>query len=66
MTLMEMYAPGTFCWADLGTPDAQAATRFYTQLFGWDSVDRPVGPDVFYTMFSVGGRPVAALYRQDA
>ncbi|HEX3235140.1 MAG TPA: VOC family protein [Gemmatimonadales bacterium] len=66
MTLMEMYAPGTFCWADLGTPDAQAATRFYTQLFGWDSVDRPLGPDVFYTMFSIGGRPVAALYRQDA
>jgi predicted enzyme related to lactoylglutathione lyase len=66
MTMMEAYAPGTFCWADLGTPDARAATRFYTELFGWQAEDRPVGPDAFYTMFSVGGRSVAALYQQDA
>jgi uncharacterized protein len=26
---------GTLCWADLLTPDPEAATRFYSQLFGW-------------------------------
>jgi predicted enzyme related to lactoylglutathione lyase len=66
MTTMESYAPGTFCWADLGTPDARGAKRFYTELFGWQAEDRPVGSDGFYIMFSVGGRSVAALYQQDA
>jgi predicted enzyme related to lactoylglutathione lyase len=26
---------GTLCWADLNTPDPEAASRFYSQLFGW-------------------------------
>ena len=26
---------GTLCWADLSTPDPEAASRFYSQLFGW-------------------------------
>ena len=34
MPVIETYAPGTFCWADLGSPDAAAAKRFYTALFG--------------------------------
>lgn len=29
------YAPGTPCWADLGTPDIEAAASFYGGLFGW-------------------------------
>ncbi len=62
MPVMETYAPGTFCWADLGTPDAAAAKRFYTALFGWTADDRPMGPDASYTMLTVDGRAVAALY----
>ena len=62
MPVMETYAPGTFCWADLGTPDAAAAKRFYTALFGWSADDRPIGPDASYTMLTVDGRAVAALY----
>lgn len=27
--------PGTFCWADLSSPDAAAATPFYQTVFGW-------------------------------
>ena len=27
--------PGTFCWADLSTPDASRAVPFYEGLFGW-------------------------------
>jgi predicted enzyme related to lactoylglutathione lyase len=65
MPVIESYAPGTFCWADLGTPDAAAAKRFYTSLFGWSAEDRPMGPDGFYTMLQLDGHAVAALYQQD-
>ena len=65
MPVMESYAPGTFCWADLGTSDAGDAKRFYTALFGWTAEDRPMGPGAFYTMLSHQGRAVAALYAQD-
>src|SRR5579871_359535 len=27
--------PGTFCWADLSTPDRERAKTFYSNLFGW-------------------------------
>jgi predicted enzyme related to lactoylglutathione lyase len=65
MPVMESYAPGTFCWADLGSPDALDAKRFYTALFGWTAEDRPMGPGAFYTMLNHQGRAVAALYAQD-
>jgi predicted enzyme related to lactoylglutathione lyase len=26
---------GTFCWADLSTPDPEVAAKFYSGLFGW-------------------------------
>lgn len=28
--------PGTLCWADLMTPDADRAKEFYSALFGWE------------------------------
>jgi len=64
MTVMATHAPGTFCWADLGTTDPAAAKRFYAGLFGWSFDDRPMGPDQFYTMCDIGGKHVAALYPQ--
>ncbi len=30
---------GTFCWADLSTPDPATARRFYHELFGWSFVE---------------------------
>jgi uncharacterized protein len=30
--------PGTFCWADLITPDPAKAKQFYSGLFGWQIV----------------------------
>jgi len=30
--------PGTFCWADLITPDPERAKQFYSGLFGWQVV----------------------------
>jgi uncharacterized protein len=58
----EGYAPGTFCWADLGTTDADAAKAFYTSVFGWEAEDAAVGEGGVYTTFRLGGRDIAALY----
>ena len=58
----DSYAPGTFCWADLGTTDAASAQEFYTGLFGWEAEPLPAGEGGVYVMFRLGGRDVAALY----
>jgi predicted enzyme related to lactoylglutathione lyase len=62
----DSYAPGTFCWADLGTTEGAAAKAFYTALLGWDAEDLAAGEDGVYTMFRRGGRDVAALYEMGA
>lgn len=59
------YAPGTFCWVELSTTDAAAAKRFYTDLFGWNVVDTPAGPDMTYTMLQVDGKDIGALYEME-
>jgi predicted enzyme related to lactoylglutathione lyase len=56
------YAPGTFCWVELATPDAAAAKRFYTALFGWVARDvPPSGEYRSYTMLALTGRCAAAM-----
>jgi predicted enzyme related to lactoylglutathione lyase len=62
------HPPGTFSWVDLATSDADGAKAFYGGLFGWDFEDMPVPDSPPYTIASVGGRTVAALYakREDA
>lgn len=56
------YKPGTFCWVELATTDGEAAKKFYTQLFGWDFTDNPIGPGLVYTMLKLNGKDVGALY----
>lgn len=58
------YTPGTFCWADLDTPDQAAAKSFYGELFGWTAEDFPVGEGVVYSMQTIGGKNVAAISPQ--
>jgi predicted enzyme related to lactoylglutathione lyase len=53
---------GTFSWVDLGTSDADGAKAFYGGLLGWDFEDVPVPDSPPYSMASIGGRTVAALY----
>jgi predicted enzyme related to lactoylglutathione lyase len=57
------YKPGTFCWVELATSDADAAKTFYTQLFGWTYEDHPMGPGMVYTMLKLDGKDVGALYK---
>jgi uncharacterized protein len=54
---------GTFSWMELGTTDAEAAKRFYGGLFNWTFEDLPAGPDMTYSMASLGGKHVGALYK---
>ncbi len=56
------YKPGTFCWVELGTTDSAAAKTFYTQLFGWEYEDHPMGPGMVYTMLKLNGKDLGALY----
>lgn len=62
MPHVDKHAPGSFCWIELATTDQNAAKSFYTSLFGWTVSDYPMGPDNFYSMFSVEGRNAAAAY----
>jgi predicted enzyme related to lactoylglutathione lyase len=52
----DSYAPGTFCWAELGTTDVEAATAFYSEVFGWE---------VEGTRFRLDGSDVAGLEAAD-
>jgi uncharacterized protein len=58
------YAPGTFCWVDLGTTDPDGAKRFYGELFGWEMEDFPGGDGGTYTVLRVDGKDVGGLYEQ--
>ena len=62
MANLDKHAPGAFCWIELGTTDQNAAKQFYGSLFGWSVNDSPMGPDEFYTMFSLDGRNTGACY----
>jgi len=54
------HRPGKFVWADLFTTDPEAATKFYTGLFGWTASTIAENGKT-YTVFNNGGRPVAGL-----
>ena len=53
------YTPGTFCFADLGTDDRDAAASFYGGLFGWNAEPSQGA----YTMFTLDGKPVAGMFQ---
>ena len=58
------HAPGSFCWIELATTDGPGAKKFYSELFGWEAEDSPVGPDMVYTMLRLKGKDVGALYQK--
>lgn len=51
--------PGAWCWSELLTTDVDAATTFYSAVFGWEP--NVVAGDMPYTMWQVSGRPVAGM-----
>jgi len=62
MPHVEKHAAGEFCWMELATTDQTTAKDFYGSLFGWSAADMPMGPESFYTIFSVNGRHSAAAF----
>lgn len=58
------HAPGSFCWIELATTDGPGAKNFYSELFGWEAQDIPIGPDMVYTMMKLNGKDVGALYQK--
>jgi uncharacterized protein len=60
MPKMTSYEHGVPSWVDMGTPDQQAALRFYCELFGWESQDMGEATG-HYTVVSKSGMQVAAI-----
>lgn len=62
MTDRDRYIPGVPCWADAVHPDPEAATRFYSGLFGWTCEESmPADAPGHYFMAKIDGRDAAAL-----
>lgn len=58
------YSPGTPCWIDLGTPDQDAATKFYGALFGWSvEEDENAEQTGGYRTAQLRGKPVGGVMR---
>jgi predicted enzyme related to lactoylglutathione lyase len=59
-----MPAQGAFCWNELGTKDADAAKKFYTELLGWRFKDSQAA-GVAYSEIHVGDSEcgVGGLYQ---
>ncbi|MBD3335152.1 MAG: VOC family protein [Candidatus Eisenbacteria bacterium] len=53
---------GAFGWIELMTTDREAATNFYTSLFGWETEEYPM-EGMHYTVVKVGGEPVGGIMK---
>jgi hypothetical protein len=61
MSKIESYTHGQFSWIDLLTPNAQASSKFYGELFGWTSLENPTDQGSAYTMFQQDGLDVCGM-----
>lgn len=60
------YPQGVPSWIEARHPDPDAATAFYTGLFGWDVDERlPPGAPGSYRIVSIDGRDVGAIASSD-
>ena len=60
MPTIDAHDPGTICWIDLASTDADGATEFYCELFGWTATE-PIEDAGGYRMLLHDGRQVAGL-----
>jgi predicted enzyme related to lactoylglutathione lyase len=54
----QFHSPVSVAWNELHSRDIAAASRFYAEVFGWDSESTPFG-EIEYTYWKVNGRGVA-------
>jgi predicted enzyme related to lactoylglutathione lyase len=65
MPTFDSYAQGTPSWAELTTPDPQAARSYYAGLFGWDYEENPTGDEGdVYLISTLQGAKVAGITGQ--
>ncbi|HYP52727.1 MAG TPA: hypothetical protein VEQ42_04265, partial [Pyrinomonadaceae bacterium] len=62
MSEFTMPAHGQFCWSELSTNDAEAARKFYSELFGWQFKDGDIA-GATYSEIIVGGKAVGGLFQ---
>lgn len=53
---------GDFCWYELSTTDAEAAKKFYAELFGWEYKGGDVG-GAQYNEIVANGRPAGGIHQ---
>jgi uncharacterized protein len=55
MALHDTGKPGEVCWNELMTTDRGAAFKFYSEVFGWKSIqEMDMGPMGVYQIFGIG------------
>lgn len=58
---------GEFSWHELAAKDAAAALDFYSQVFGWQLLDKhDMGPMGFYYIFGRNGTPAGGAFDRPA
>ncbi len=57
------HTPGMFSWADLGSPDAAASRKFYSELLQVAAMDLADGPDAVYTTLNKSGKLCFAIFQ---
>ena len=63
MPEVSSHMPGTFCWVELATPDAEASKKLYSELLGWTWTDLPMSETMVYTMLRKNDKFVGALFQ---
>lgn len=66
MPEVKFYAPGTFCYAELISTEAEVSSKFYREFFGWGHHDIDMGDNGIYTQFHLNGALVSAQYQRNA
>ena len=64
MSARDRYPAGVPCWVDTTQPDVDAATAFYSELFGWEPTgpgEMPGDPPGRYYVARAGGGEVAGI-----
>jgi predicted enzyme related to lactoylglutathione lyase len=62
MTLHDSTKEGEFCWNELITSDSAAAFKFYSELFGWKSIqEMDMGPMGTYRVYGIGDKQIGGM-----
>jgi hypothetical protein len=57
---------GSLTWNELGTPDVETASRFYSELFGWEMESMETGGGPAYVVIKNGERSNGGIREQSA